>query len=153
MARASNNMHSLEDLQNWCEHHPAGIHLHNQPQTWDVLHIKMMYFWKMNPLIADKVAAIGFYVVVPDFFYGDPYVPETPLSSWFRNHLPAKGAKYARNAVADLKSKGASAVGVAGFCWRGMTVSKLSSFSEIKAAVILHPGPLSDDYIKGKGHK
>ncbi|GJX45788.1 endo-1,3;1,4-beta-D-glucanase-like protein [Tanacetum coccineum] len=59
----------------------------------------------------------------------------------------AKGAKYARNAVADLKSKGASAVGVAGFCWRGMTVSKLSSFSEIKAAVILHPGPLSDDYI------
>ncbi|GKE44396.1 alpha/beta hydrolase fold protein, partial [Tanacetum coccineum] len=39
-------------------------------------------------LIADKVAAAGFHVVVPDFFYGDPYVPETPLSSWFRNHLP-----------------------------------------------------------------
>ncbi|GJY69845.1 putative alpha/beta hydrolase fold protein [Tanacetum coccineum] len=65
--------------------------------------------------------AIGFYVVVPDFFYGDPYVPETPLSSWFRNHLPAKGAEDARKAVADLISKGASVVGVAGFCWGGMT--------------------------------
>ncbi|GJY36806.1 putative retrotransposon protein [Tanacetum coccineum] len=66
--------------------------------------------------------AIGFYVVVPDFFYGDPYVPEIPLSSWFRNHLPAKGAEDARKAVADLISKGASVVGVAGFCWGGMTV-------------------------------
>ncbi|GJW29349.1 putative dienelactone hydrolase, alpha/beta hydrolase, partial [Tanacetum coccineum] len=89
----------------------------------------------------------GFHVVVPDFFYGDPYVPETPLSSWFRNHLPAKGAEEARKVVADLKSKGASAVGVAGFCWGGMTVSKLSSYGEIEAAIILHPGPLSDDDI------
>ncbi|GKC03308.1 putative reverse transcriptase domain-containing protein [Tanacetum coccineum] len=85
-------------------------------------------------LIADKVAAIGFYVVVPDFFYGDPYVPEIPLSSWFHNHLPAKGAEDARKAVADLISKGASVVRVA-----GMTVFKLSSFVEIEAAVILHP--------------
>ncbi|GKE80930.1 hypothetical protein Tco_1550930, partial [Tanacetum coccineum] len=59
----------------------------------------------------------------------------------------AKGAKNARNAVADLKSKGASAVGVASFYWRGMTVSKLSSFGEITAAVMLHLGPLSDDDI------
>lgn len=98
-------------------------------------------------LIADKVAAAGFYVVVPDFFYGDPYVPETPLSSWFPNHLPAKGCEDARKVVADLKSKGASSVGVAGFCWGGMTVSKLSRYGETEAAVILHPGPLSDDDI------
>ncbi|GJV70704.1 protein FAR1-related sequence 5 [Tanacetum coccineum] len=69
-----------------------------------------------------RITPIGFYVVVPDFFYGDPYVPEIPLSSWFRNHLPAKGAEDARKAVADLISKGASVVGVAGFCWGGMTV-------------------------------
>ncbi|GKE34714.1 endo-1,3;1,4-beta-D-glucanase-like protein, partial [Tanacetum coccineum] len=97
--------------------------------------------------LAEKVAAAGFYVVVPDFFYGDPYVPETPLSSWFPNHQPAKGAEDARKVVADLKSKGASAVGAAGFCWGGMTVSKLSSYGGIEAAVILHPGPLSDDDI------
>ncbi|KAK1440873.1 hypothetical protein QVD17_06705 [Tagetes erecta] len=97
--------------------------------------------------IADKVAAAGFYVVVPDFFYGDPYVPGIELSSWFPNHLPVKGCEDARRVVADLRSKGASAVGVAGFCWGGMTLSKLSTDSEIEAAVILHPGPLSDDDI------
>ncbi|KAI7739549.1 hypothetical protein M8C21_014553 [Ambrosia artemisiifolia] len=97
--------------------------------------------------IADKVAAAGFYVVVPDFFYGDPYVPDMQLSSWFPNHQPAKGCEDARRVVADLKSKGASAVGAAGFCWGGMTVSKLSTYGEIDAAVIIHPGPLSDDDI------
>ncbi|GJT38452.1 retrovirus-related pol polyprotein from transposon TNT 1-94 [Tanacetum coccineum] len=75
---------------------------------------------------------------------------QSPLSTKLMVTLTyAKWAKNARNAVADLKSKGASAVGVASFCWRGMTVSKLSSFGEIKAAVILHPGPLSDDDING----
>ncbi|KAI3704791.1 hypothetical protein L1987_75020 [Smallanthus sonchifolius] len=97
--------------------------------------------------IADKVAAAGFYVVVPDFFYGDPYVPEMPLSAWFPNHQPVKGCEDARKVVADLKSKGATAIGVAGFCWGGMTVSKLLAYGEIGAAVILHPGPLSDDDI------
>ncbi|KAJ0905749.1 putative dienelactone hydrolase, alpha/Beta hydrolase [Helianthus annuus] len=97
--------------------------------------------------IAEKVAAAGFYVVVPDFFYGDPYLPDMQLSSWFPNHLPAKGCEDARKVVADLKAKGASAVGAAGFCWGGMTVSKLSAYGEIEAAVILHPGPLSEDDI------
>ncbi|KAL8210947.1 hypothetical protein R6Q57_005384 [Mikania cordata] len=95
--------------------------------------------------LADKVAAAGFYVVVPDFFYGDPYVHEMPISSWFPNHQPEKGCEDARRVVADLKSKGASAIGVAGFCWGGSTLSKLSTYGEIDAAVILHPGPLSDD--------
>ena len=39
--------------------------------------------------IADKVAAAGYYVVVPDFFYGDPYNPENasrPLSVWLKDH-------------------------------------------------------------------
>ncbi|MFS8008878.1 putative alpha/Beta hydrolase [Helianthus anomalus] len=59
--------------------------------------------------IAENVAAAGFYVVVPDFFYGDPYLPDMEISSWFLNHLP----------FADLKAKEASAVGAAGFCWGG----------------------------------
>ncbi|KAF5799686.1 putative dienelactone hydrolase, alpha/Beta hydrolase [Helianthus annuus] len=97
--------------------------------------------------IAEKVAAAGFYVVVPDFFYGDPYLPDMEISSWFPNHLPAKGCEDARKLVADLKAKGASAVGAAGFCWGGITVSKMSAYGEIEAAVILHPGPLSEDDI------
>ncbi|PWA46983.1 alpha/Beta hydrolase fold protein [Artemisia annua] len=98
--------------------------------------------------VADKVAAAGFYVVVPDFFYGDPWLPEKPLASWLPNHQPDdKGCEDTRKVVADLKSKGASAVGVAGFCWGGMVISKLPPYGEIEAAVILHPGPLSADDI------
>lgn len=41
--------------------------------------------------LADKVAAAGFYVVVPDFFYGDPYDPsnpEKPILVWKSIHEP-----------------------------------------------------------------
>lgn len=39
--------------------------------------------------LADKVAASGFLVVVPDFYYGDPYDPDRPGfdgQSWLRAH-------------------------------------------------------------------
>lgn len=36
--------------------------------------------------IVDKVAAAGYYVVVPDFFCGDPYTIEKTLSIWIQSH-------------------------------------------------------------------
>ncbi|GKC62336.1 hypothetical protein Tco_1094934 [Tanacetum coccineum] len=63
----------------------------------------------------------------------------------------AKGAKNAKNAVADLKSKGTSAVGVASFYWRGMTVSKLSSLVEIEGCRFYTPWSAIDDDINGQG--
>uniref|UniRef100_M0ZWT3 Endo-1,3-1,4-beta-d-glucanase n=1 Tax=Solanum tuberosum TaxID=4113 RepID=M0ZWT3_SOLTU len=39
--------------------------------------------------LADKVAAGGYYVVVPDFLYGDPYNPENkekPIQVWIQSH-------------------------------------------------------------------
>lgn len=39
--------------------------------------------------IADKVAAAGFFVVVPDFFYGEAYAPENaekPIPVWLKSH-------------------------------------------------------------------
>ncbi|CAK9318595.1 unnamed protein product [Citrullus colocynthis] len=41
--------------------------------------------------LADEVAAAGFFVVVPDFFKGDPYVPDDanrPIRVWFQDHEP-----------------------------------------------------------------
>lgn len=35
------------------------------------------------------MATVGFYVVVPDFFYGDPFVldvPEKPMAVWRESH-------------------------------------------------------------------
>ncbi|KAH9765337.1 DLH domain-containing protein [Citrus sinensis] len=42
--------------------------------------------------LADKVAAAGFYVAVPDFFHGDPNVDGgRPLQEWIKDHGVEKG--------------------------------------------------------------
>lgn len=45
--------------------------------------------------LADKVAATGYYVVVPDFLYGDPFNPEDatrPLPVWLKDHPPVSSS-------------------------------------------------------------
>jgi len=42
-----------------------------------------------------------------------------------------------------------SAVGAAGYCWGGVVVVELAKAHEIQAAVILHPGPVTVEDIKG----
>ncbi|XP_048333160.2 endo-1,3;1,4-beta-D-glucanase-like isoform X2 [Ziziphus jujuba] len=72
--------------------------------------------------LADKAAATGFFVVVPDFWHGDPYVPknaERPLEGfdvWLKDHRTDKAALEARSVIEILKSKGVSSVGAAGCC-------------------------------------
>ncbi|KAF7145857.1 hypothetical protein RHSIM_Rhsim04G0208400 [Rhododendron simsii] len=103
--------------------------------------------------LADKVSASGFYVVVPDFFYGDPYVPdnperpldnvERPLPVWLKDHGPDKGFEDAKPVIQALKSKGVSSIGAAGFCWGAKPVVELGNYAYIQAAVLLHPSFVS----------
>ncbi|XP_075653615.1 endo-1,3;1,4-beta-D-glucanase-like [Castanea sativa] len=101
--------------------------------------------------LADKIAGAGFLVVVPDFFYGDPVIdPEGPnfdINPWLKVHNTDKGYEDAKAVIAALKSKGVSAIGAAGFCWGGMVLVKLASSTDLHAAVILHPGPITEDQI------
>nr|XP_018625858.1 endo-1,3;1,4-beta-D-glucanase-like isoform X4 [Nicotiana tomentosiformis] len=102
--------------------------------------------------LADKVAAAGYYVVVPDFLYGDPYNPENtekPLSIWVQSHGTDKGFEDAKKVVAALKDKGISAIGAAGFCWGAKVVTDLAKSDYIQAAVQLHPSLVKVDDIKG----
>ncbi|KAJ4827285.1 hypothetical protein Tsubulata_040028 [Turnera subulata] len=92
--------------------------------------------------LADKVATAGFYVVVPDFFYGDAYNPRDvakPLGMFVDIHKPVKGFEDAKSVVAALRSKGISAIGAAGFCWGAKVVVELAKSNYIQAAVLLHP--------------
>ncbi|KAH0739745.1 hypothetical protein KY290_038450 [Solanum tuberosum] len=100
--------------------------------------------------LADKVAAVGYYVMVPDFLYGDPYNPENtekPILVWLQSHGTDKGFEDAKQVIAALKDKGISAIGAAGFCWGGKVVVELAKSDNIQAAVLLHPSFVFVDYI------
>ena len=102
--------------------------------------------------LADKVAASGFYVVVPDFFYGDPYAPENadrPLPVWRKDHGQDKGFEDAKPVIQALKSKGISSIGAAGFCWGAKPVVELAKYGHIQAAVLLHPAFVSLEDVQG----
>ncbi|BFG43210.1 hypothetical protein CerSpe_294840 [Prunus speciosa] len=102
--------------------------------------------------LADKIAsAAGFHVVVPDFFYGDPYVPdnaERPVSVWIQSHGTGKGFEDAKPIIAALRNKGVSKIGAAGFCWGAKVVVELAKSDYIQAAVLLHPSLVTVDDIK-----
>uniref|UniRef100_A0A6N2LW49 Dienelactone hydrolase domain-containing protein n=1 Tax=Salix viminalis TaxID=40686 RepID=A0A6N2LW49_SALVM len=104
--------------------------------------------------LADKIAAAGFFVLAPDFLYGDPVDLSRPgfdIEAWKKLHNTDKVKEDAKSVIATLKSKGVNSIGAAGFCWGGNVAVKLASSSnDIQAAVILHPGPLTIDEIKGK---
>ncbi|CAA6669009.1 unnamed protein product [Spirodela intermedia] len=101
--------------------------------------------------IADKVAAAGFFVVAPDFFYGEPFVSENaekPFPVWIKSHPTEKGHENAKNVVTALKLRGLSSVGAAGFCWGGKVVTELAKSGDIQTGVLLHPSFVKLDDIK-----
>ncbi|XP_027930000.1 endo-1,3;1,4-beta-D-glucanase-like [Vigna unguiculata] len=102
--------------------------------------------------VADKVAQHGYFVAVPDFFHGEPYNDgnvSRPFDPWFKDHDSAKGIETAKPIIEALKRKGASAVGVAGFCWGARTLTDLGKAKLVQASVILHPSFLTVDDIRG----
>ncbi|XP_010527412.1 PREDICTED: endo-1,3;1,4-beta-D-glucanase [Tarenaya hassleriana] len=102
--------------------------------------------------LADKVANSGFYVVVPDFFHGDPYNPENqdrPLLVWIKDHEPDKGFEESKPVIEALKSKGITAIGAAGFCWGAKVAVELAKQELVQAVVLLHPSRVTVDDIKG----
>ncbi|KOM44360.1 hypothetical protein LR48_Vigan05g196500 [Vigna angularis] len=102
--------------------------------------------------IADKVANHGYFVAVPDFFHGEPYNRDNasrPFTPWLNDHDPGKGIETAKPVIEALKRKGASAVGVAGFCWGARTVTNLGKAKLVQASVLLHPSYITVDDIRG----
>ncbi|KAL8524797.1 hypothetical protein ACS0TY_014420 [Phlomoides rotata] len=100
--------------------------------------------------IADNVGAAGFYTVVPDFFHGDPYVPDQhTISEWLKNHGPNQGFEEAKPVIEALKSKGVTKVGAVGFCWGAKVVVELGKHAYINAGVLLHPSLVTCEDVQG----
>ncbi|KAJ1427228.1 Dienelactone hydrolase [Sesbania bispinosa] len=102
--------------------------------------------------LADKVAADGYYVVVPDLLDGEPLNLENPnrtIPAWLKDHGPDKGFEATKPIIEALKNKGVSAIGAVGFCWGAKVVVELAKSRLIQAAVLLHPTFVTLDDIKG----
>ncbi|XP_016541032.1 endo-1,3;1,4-beta-D-glucanase isoform X1 [Capsicum annuum] len=97
--------------------------------------------------LADKVAAAGFYAVVPDFLRGDPHIAndERPLEEWIKNHGPDQGFEDAKPVIEALKSRCVTTIGAVGFCWGAKVVVELSKYAYVQAAVLLHPSFVAVD--------
>jgi dienelactone hydrolase len=101
--------------------------------------------------LADKVAASGYLVAVPDVLQGDPFAGNFAAGDfgpWVAKH-PPKGAalEIARGTVAAVRATGIESVGVAGMCWGAKVVAYLMKSKDIRAAVQLHPAMLEpSDY-------
>ncbi|XP_020548635.1 endo-1,3;1,4-beta-D-glucanase-like [Sesamum indicum] len=100
-------------------------------------------------MLADKVAAAGFYTVVPDFFRGDPFKDGDSLQIWFKHHGYDQGFKDAKAIVKAIERNGISKIGVAGFCWGGKVNVELMERAYIEAGVLLHPSNVTVPDIRG----
>lgn len=103
--------------------------------------------------VADRFAAAGFNVAVPDMFYGKPWSmdrmppkPEDNLPGWFATDASyAKVGPIVASSVELLKGKGAAKFGCIGFCWGvsiAMAAAAGGTFSAVGGA---HPSLFGKD--------
>jgi len=98
--------------------------------------------------LADKCAAAGYFVVVPDFLHGDPFDhsnPDRTFIDWVNDHPVAGIIAEAKSVIEALKSKGVSKIGCASFCWSAQAAMGITTPDYIQALVLLHPAFISVD--------
>lgn len=101
--------------------------------------------------LADKIASLGYFVLVPDYFHGDPYVractgdPFANQPEWLQKHQPVEGLEDSKKLIGILNNKGITSIGASGFCWGAKVVVELAKGDYIKAGVLLHPSLLLED--------
>jgi len=106
--------------------------------------------------LADRFAAAGFTVVIPDLFDADPFTPERMASGgmaelravWFPKHPQAtdKFFAVANELKKDKKYKSTQAVG---YCYGAYHVIELLKSGLADAGVVSHPTIMDANLLKG----
>ncbi|KAJ4831166.1 hypothetical protein Tsubulata_025737 [Turnera subulata] len=101
--------------------------------------------------MADKLAAAGFYVVVPDLYRGNPLAFDprpARVKTWMKFRRSEVPIEEAKSVAAALRSKGISAMGAAGYSYGAKVALEVAKSSYIQALVLLHPTFVTLDDIK-----
>ncbi|OQD79555.1 hypothetical protein PENANT_c048G03635 [Penicillium antarcticum] len=98
-------------------------------------------------LIADQLAANGYFVVMPDLFHGDPVLLNRPagfdLMAWLKGppgHLPTRVEPVVQAVLKEMKSNlGCKRVGAIGYCFGAKYAVRLLQPGLCDVAYVAHP--------------
>ncbi|OQE19092.1 hypothetical protein PENSTE_c016G08409 [Penicillium steckii] len=104
-------------------------------------------------LIADQLAANGYFVVMPDLFHGDPVPLNRPsdfdLMSWLNGppgHLPDRVEPVVKAVLQEMKtSLGCERIGSVGYCFGAKYAVRLLQPGVVDVSYVAHPSFVEAD--------
>jgi dienelactone hydrolase len=121
-----------------------------------VLFITDVYGWRVpqTRYLADKIAAHGHYVAIPDLMHSDFYQATDPsdefagLPIYLPKHPIPEARVEAARVLEQLQAKGFKKIGVLGNCWGAkIIISLLFGDKGVDAGVMQHPSFLTKEEI------
>ncbi|KAJ9137147.1 Esterase/lipase [Pleurostoma richardsiae] len=119
--------------------------------------------FKNAQLIADHFAANGYFVMMPDLFYGDPVPLNRPgdfdMKKWAKgeynqgnskSHLPEDIDHIVDACLTEMRTKyNCARIGAVGYCFGGKYVVRHLRSGKIDVGYIAHPSHVTVDELRG----
>ena len=104
--------------------------------------------------IADQFAANGYFVVMPDLFYGDPAPLNRPpgfdLMSWLQNHLTKHVDPILETVLKEMRGPlGCKRIGGVGYCFGGKYVCRFLKEGRLDVGYTAHPSFVEKEELEG----
>jgi dienelactone hydrolase len=105
-------------------------------------------------LIADQIAAKGYFVVMPDLFNGDSVPLNRPegfsIMDWLKNHMPMQTEPIVNVVLNEMRENlGCKRIGGVGYCFGGKYVCRYLKPGKLDVGFTAHPTMVEADELRG----